>query len=93
MSPEVAAWLRGARIHVRRAWVLAPGFRMQALETHIRVDLDAQGRVRGEPEVTRSSGYPWYDDSVVRAVQKASPLPVPPEAGEWPFVFRPDALL
>jgi hypothetical protein len=27
---------------------------------------------------------------VVRAVEKASPLPPPPEAGEWDFVFVPE---
>jgi TonB family protein len=90
VSPEVAAWVRRAKIHVRRNWVLTPGFRTQPLETHVSVRLDAGGRVLGEPQVTRRSGNPWYDDNVVRAVQKASPLPAPPEAGTWPFVFRPE---
>lgn len=90
VSPEVAAWVRRAKIHVRRNWVLTPGFRTQPLETHVSVRLDAGGRVLGEPRVVRRSGNPWYDDNVVRAVQKASPLPAPPEAGSWPFVFRPE---
>lgn len=88
--PEVVAWLRDARIHVRRVWVLAPGFRLQPLETHVEVRLDSGGHVVGEPQITRRSGNPWYDESVVRAIEKASPLPAPPEAGEWPFVFRPE---
>jgi len=93
VSPEVAAWLRRARIHVRNRWVLAPGFRTLDLETQVRVELDAEGRIVGEPEITRPSGNPWYDESVVRALVKASPLPPPPEPGEWPFVFQPgDAL-
>jgi colicin import membrane protein len=91
-SPEVVGWVRDARIHVRRQWVLSPGFRMQALETHVEVELDSQGNVQGEPEITRRSGNPWYDESVVRAIQKADPLPAPPEAGKWPFVFRPEDL-
>ena len=82
--------MRRAKIHVRRNWVLTPGFRTQPLETHVSVRLDAGGRVLGEPKVVRRSGNPWYDDNVVRAVQKASPLPAPPEAGSWPFVFRPE---
>ncbi len=90
VSPRVAAWLRSARNHVRGVWVLAPGFRTQPLETHVELHLDAAGNVLGEPRVTRRSGNPWYDESVVRAVQKASPLPRPPEAGRWPFVFRPE---
>ncbi len=93
VSPEVAAWLRDARNHVRQVWVLAAAFRQQPLETHVEVELDAAGRVIGEPEITRSSGNPWYDESVVRAILKASPLPAPPQSGTWPFVFRPEESL
>jgi len=89
VPPEVAAWIRQAKIHVRRTWVLPPAFRTQALEAHVLVDLDAQGNVLGEPRVVRRSGNPWYDEGVVRAIQKASPLPPPPAADEWAFVFIP----
>ena len=44
----------------------------------------------GEPRIVKRSGNPWYDDGVVRSIQKASPLPAPPEAGEWSFVFVAD---
>jgi TonB family protein len=90
ISPEEAAWRRAARIHVRQAWVLAPGFRTQPLETLVTVRLDAEGNVLGQPKVQRSSGNPWYDDSTVRAIQKAAPLPPPPAAGEWLIQFRPE---
>jgi TonB family protein len=93
VDPEVAGWMRRTRIHVRQSWVLAPGFRSQDLETHVSVRIDSGGRLQGGPRITRRSGNPWYDDSVVRALEKASPLPAPPEAGEWPFVFRPEDLL
>ena len=93
VDPEVAGWMRRTRIHVRQSWVLAPGFRSQDLETHVSVRIDSGGRVQGGPRITRRSGNPWYDDSVVRALEKASPLPAPPEAGEWPFVFRPEDLI
>jgi TonB family protein len=92
VTPEVAAWLRAARLHVRQAWVLPAGLRRELLETQIEVELDAQGNVLSEPKLVRRSGNPWYDESVVRAVQKASPLPPPPEAGTWPFVFKPEDL-
>ena len=85
VSPDVMAWIRDTRIHVRKNWVKAPGF--EKLETQLLVNLDEAGNVIGEPQVTRRSGNPYYDDSVVRAIQKASPLPKPPRAGEWPFVF------
>jgi colicin import membrane protein len=90
ISPEVAAWIKRAKIHVRRNWVVPPGFRTQALEAHVEVDLDASGGVRGTPRLSRRSGNPWYDEGVISAIQKSSPLPPPPEAGKWPFVFLPE---
>ena len=90
MSPELSGWLRAAKIRVQQAWVLGPAMRGQKLETRIEVELDAQGKVLSEPRIVRRSGDPWYDESVVRAIQKASPLPPPPSAGKWPFVFRPE---
>jgi colicin import membrane protein len=90
ISPEVAAWLKRAKIHVRKNWVVPPGFRTQALEARVEVDLDASGGVRGTPRLSRRSGNPWYDEGVIRAIQKSSPLPPPPEAGKWDFVFLPE---
>ena len=92
VSAEEAAWRRRVKIHVTRAWVLAPGLKRQPLETEVRVELSAGGDVL-EVDVTKRSGNPWYDDSVVRAVEKASPLPAPPERAAWRFVFSPQDLL
>jgi len=90
VSPEVAAWLKSARIHVRRSWVVPPAFEMQTLVAEIRVKLDVAGNVGGTPAVVKRSGNPWYDENVVRSIEKASPLPAPPEAGKWTFVFYSD---
>lgn len=92
VSPEVLAWMRQAKMHVRQAWVLAPGFRAEPLVTEIAVRLDARGDVRNT-EVVRRSGNPWFDESVERAIRKASPLPAPPEADVWTFVFVPEDVL
>lgn len=90
VSPEVLAWMRKAKVHVRSAWVVPPGFRREALETRVVVELDASGAVIGEPRITQRSGNPWYDEGVVRGIEKSSPLPPPPRAGEWDFVFLPE---
>jgi TonB family protein len=90
VAPEVARWLRDARIHVRRNWTLTGNFRMQSLTAEVKVELDAAGHVKEKPEIARRSGNPWYDDGVVRSIRKASPLPAPPEAGSWTFVFVSD---
>lgn len=85
VSPQVLAWMKAAELHVRKNWVRAPGF--QQLVTTLLVELDEGGNVVGEPKVGQRSGNPFYDDSVVRAIQKASPLPRPPMAGRFTFVF------
>jgi outer membrane biosynthesis protein TonB len=90
VSAAFLAWERQARIHIRQNWVVPPSFRNQPLRTGIVVELDAGGAVVGEPRIVKRSGNPWYDDGVVRSIQKASPLPAPPEAGEWSFVFVAD---
>ena len=90
VPPEFLAWERRARIHIRQNWVVPPGFRNQPLRTSVQVELDAGGAVVGEPRIVKRSGNPWYDEGVVRSIQKASPLPAPPEAGEWSFVFVAD---
>ncbi len=90
VSPEVADWMRRTRIHVRRSWVVPPGFRQQSLATVVDVELDGGGNLLGEPEIVKRSGNPWYDDGVLRSIRKASPLPAPPEAGVWNFVFVSD---
>jgi len=86
VDPETARWIREVKIHVTRAWILAAGFKTESLVTVVEVDISATGDVLGT-RTTKSSGNPWYDESVVRAIEKATPLPAPPEAGEWAFTF------
>ena len=86
VDPETARWIREVKIHVTRAWILPAGFRSEALVTIVEVDLSPTGEVLGT-KTQQSSGNPWYDESVERAIQKASPVPAPPEAGEWQFTF------
>ena len=91
LPADVVVWMRRAKVHVTRAWVLAPSFRTLSLETEIAVRVGRSGVVEAT-RITRRSGNPWFDESVERAIRKASPLPEPPEAEEWSFVFRPEDL-
>ncbi len=92
VTPEVLAWINRVKAHVKRNWALAPGFRAQRISTEVRVTLTASGEVI-DFEITRRSRNPWYDDSVERAVRKATPLPRPPQDGDWTLTFEPGDLL
>lgn len=82
------------RQKVSRNWVRPVGVKRN-LECTVLVRLVSGGDVL-EAKIVRSSGQPVFDRSVVNAVYKASPLPVPREA-EWfeyfrelEFIFRPE---
>jgi hypothetical protein len=90
VSAELADWVRAAKIRVMENWTVPAEFRLQALQTEIRVALGTTGEVIGKPRVVRRSGNLWYDEGVVRGIQKASPLPPPPEPGDWTFIFASD---
>ncbi len=92
LDPEVAEWMRRVKIHVSRSWILEASEKRKAIQALLAVTLDATGNVL-EVELEKGSGSPSFDTSVVRAVEKASPLPPPPDSGEWPFIFTPQDVL
>ena len=87
---EVLAWNRRAKIKLKENWILTAGFRMQDLQTHVEVTLDAQGNIIGEPRKVRGSGNYHYDDSVMRAFAKTQSFPPPPEPGKQTFILTPE---
>jgi outer membrane biosynthesis protein TonB len=89
ISPEEAAWRARVRQKMKGIWIVPPGFRTQQLQTLVVVTLDGAGNIVGEPRIKKKSGNPWYDDSVMRGLAKASTLPAPPEAGDWVLQFEP----
>ncbi|MGH7337453.1 MAG: TonB C-terminal domain-containing protein, partial [Myxococcota bacterium] len=89
LSPEEAAWRARVIRHMKGVRIVPPGFRTQPLQTRVSVKLDATGNIIGAPRITKKSGNPWYDDGVLRDLGKASPLPPPPEAGDWELWFEP----
>jgi len=80
LSPELRDYFRRLEEKVRSSWVL-PGAMVRdaaKLVVELRIVIEKDGRV-SEERIERGSGNLYFDDSVQRAIRKASPLPVPPE--------------
>jgi TonB family protein len=92
LDPAVAEWMRRVKIHVSKRWILEAAVKRQAIQALVAVTLDATGNVL-EIELRERSGNASFDASVVRAIEKASPLPPPPDSGEWPFIFTPQDVI
>lgn len=80
LPPELREYFRRLEEVVREAWVLPEPVAREAgnLMVELRIVIERDGRV-SETYVERSSGNAYFDESVRRAIRKASPLPVPPE--------------
>ena len=80
VSPELLDYFHRLEEKVRSSWVL-PGTLVRdaaKLVVELRIVIEKDGRVSAE-RIERGSGNLYFDDSVRRAIRKASPLPVPPE--------------
>jgi colicin import membrane protein len=80
LSPELLDYFRRLEEKVRSSWVL-PGTLVRdaaKLVVEMRIVIEKDGRV-SEDRIDRGSGNLYFDESVQRAIRKASPLPVPPE--------------
>lgn len=80
LSPELRDYFRRLEDSVRNSWILPVALARDAakLVVEMRIVIEKDGRV-SEERIERGSGNPYFDDSVRRAIRKASPLPIPPE--------------
>jgi colicin import membrane protein len=80
LPPELREYFRRLEETVREAWILPEPVAREAgsLMVELRIVIERDGRV-SETRVERSSGNAYFDESVRRAIRRASPLPVPPE--------------
>jgi colicin import membrane protein len=79
----LAAWTDKIRAKIRGNIILPPSMSGNP-EAIFDVVLLPTGDVLGTPHLRRSSGDPRYDDAVLRAILKSSPLPRPDD----PKVFQ-----
>lgn len=90
-------FLAGIYDRVRQFWIL-PEMRQwdPSLETRVVVTVRANGFIE-EPVVEKKSGDPFYDQFVIKTLQKAAPLPAIPkilkkDSYEVGLVFKPGNL-
>ena len=80
VSPETLAYFRALDERIRENWTV-PELALsdsRNLIVQIRITIERDGKVTNV-RMEKGSGNPYFDDSVLRAITKASPLPVPPE--------------
>jgi colicin import membrane protein len=80
VSPELLEFFRKLEERVRESWTLPEALVRDAgkLMVEMRIVIEKDGRV-SDTRIEKGSGNVYFDESVRRAIRKASPLPVPPE--------------
>ena len=74
---EVASYSDAIRAAVKQRWRIPGTYRgRDDLKATVRIKAIPGGEVL-DVSVVKTSGYPQFDESVIKAVQLASPLPVP----------------
>lgn len=81
ISAELAAWNLAVKRHVKSHWIMPPEFRESGLAAALAIWVQPNGAIRGQPQLLRTSGNPYYDDNAIRALSRSSPLPPPPAPG------------
>lgn len=87
LNPEDAAWGLATRRRIQGHLVTPTNFRGRGLVTVLALEITSSGELKGEPEVLRTSGEPYFDDFAVLAVVKSNPLPPPPRPGRLILIF------
>ncbi len=80
VPPEYLAYFRQLDEKIRSNWTV-PSLALKDKENlmvQLRIVIEIDGQV-SRVRMEKTSGNPYFDDSVLRAINKASPLPVPPE--------------
>jgi colicin import membrane protein len=76
-SAEFLAYRNLLKDYIKRGWHVLPG--QERLAAKVRIRISPSGVIQGA-SITKSSGNSQFDDSVLRAVTKASPVPAAPKS-------------
>jgi|GEM_PF-1351476 len=64
------------RQKVEENWLIPPGLDTRGLQVTVAVSIAADGNITSI-HITQGSGQPYFDNSLLRAIRKAVPLPIP----------------
>ena len=80
ISPEMMEFFRLLEERIRESWILPDALapNTSGLMVEVRITIEKDGRV-SSTTIERGSGSVYFDESVRRAIGRASPLPIPPE--------------
>ncbi len=78
-AQEVSIWGTQLVAAIQRVWTRPPGTADQSIVCVVNMQLSATGEVQSAT-IRKSSGNALIDDSVIRAVYKASPMPLPKDS-------------
>ncbi|GAB4372952.1 MAG: hypothetical protein Kow00128_22130 [Deltaproteobacteria bacterium] len=80
VPPEILAYFQALDERIRENWTVPePALAgSRNLIVQLRITIEKDGEVTNV-RMEKTSGNSYFDDSVLRAITKASPLPVPPE--------------
>lgn len=89
---EVDAYIDNVHQHMLARWMLPQFLKNRNFRTDVVVKFDSNGNILSK-EILKSSGNTTFDDYVLTAIQKSSPVPIPPNkftriASEQGFLFR-----
>lgn len=78
--------------HFRAQWFLPEYLKRKNLEARVLIKIDSQGNILSQ-QLIKASGNPTFDEIVLSAIQRASPVPPPPGnfakiASQQGFLFR-----
>ncbi len=82
--------------HMKQNWEIPHYIKKTNLETEVLVKFDSNGLILSK-EIKKSSGNSAYDEAVMAAIERSSPVPAPPgkftaiaSVEGFTFVFKPD---
>lgn len=89
---QAETYISDVHRHILQNWSLPEYLKNKRFRTDVVVRFDQSGNVLSK-EIVKASGNPLFDEMVLSAIQKSSPVPVPPDkfskiASIEGFLFR-----